>query len=60
MKKFSRIRYPNRRERRHAFRQSSLSNWMAWGPLHKRKLEYMKETIFRPNPLWEYLTKESK
>lgn len=59
MKKFSRIRFPNRRQRRMAFRTSSVQHMMSWGILHPRRLKYMSDTIFRSTPLFDYLQKSA-
>lgn len=53
----SRIRYPNRKERRMAYRTSSLSRYMDWGILHKTKIAALSDNIFKANPIFEWLNK---
>lgn len=55
MAKFSRIRYPSRRQRRLAFRTSSIMRAMEWGILHKTRLQKMSDNIFRSTPLLTWL-----
>ncbi len=58
MKRYqSGIRLPNRRERRAAFRTSSLARWMTWGIFHRTKLKAVRDNLFRPNPLFTWAAK---
>jgi hypothetical protein len=54
MKAHSRIRYPNRRQRRAALRTSSLHRWMSWGIFHPSKMKAIRDNVFAPNPLIKF------
>jgi hypothetical protein len=58
VKKFSRIRYPNRAQRRRAYFTSSLNVFMSRIVFPPRRLKAISDNIFRATPILDFLNKE--